>query len=140
MAFNYAKAQALAERLIGENGRAITLRQSSATLFDVSKPWRGSADPATEAAPGTEVSAIGVFVNQADQDNFGHVETDEAGTLLKRGEKRCLVAETELNPLADVSRFETLRDDTNSQVWRIVEVNILEPGPSRILYDFILSQ
>lgn len=141
MALNYVKFQQLADRLIGENGRSVTLRQSSATPFDVAKPWRGSLDPATEDAPGTEVTAIGVFINQADQDNFGHVETSENGTLLKRGQKRCLVAETELVVLGtDVSRFETLRDNTNAEVWRIVEANILEPGALRIMYDFILEQ
>ena len=140
MALNFVKFQAIADRLIGENGRPVTLRQSGTTPFDVAKPWRGSLDPATEAAPGTEVTGIGVFLNQADQDNFGHVEEDENGTLLKRGQKRLLVAQTELSPETDVSRFETVRDDNKGEVWRIVEANVLEPGPLRILIDLIVTQ
>ncbi len=130
MAFDYASFQSLAKTLIEANGRAVTLRKSSAVAFDPTKPWRGSADPATEDSPGT-----------ADQDDFGYTEKNEDATLLKRGMKRCLVAETSLSPAGtDISRFETLKDNTNDEVYSIVEVKVLEPGPSRILYDIIVSQ
>ncbi len=140
MAINYTRMAALADRLIGDHGRPVTLRQSSATLADVTKPWRGSIAPATEDSPGVEVVAIGLFVNPSDRDDWGHIERNDNGTLLKRGEKHCIVAETELNPLTDVSRFETLRDDNNNQVWNILDVIILEPGPTRIMYSFTLGQ
>ena len=134
----YDEDAALADELIGETGRTITLVQSSATPADVSRPWLGSSAPHTEASPGASVTAIGVFVNQADQDNFGYGEADTEGTLLKRGQKRCLVAATQLSPDTDVSRFDAILDGT--QIWRIVDVNILEPGGVRIMYDFTLEQ
>jgi len=138
MAINITRLAALAKRLIDENGRPITLQASSTTPIDPLKPWRGQTGIATENTPDQSVTATGVFLNQADEDNFGHVERDTDETLLKRGQQRVLVAFTDLVPSTDVSQFDILLDGTSK--WRIVSANILQPGTVGVLYDFAVEQ
>ena len=80
MALDYTSFQNLAERLIEENGRTISLvRRDQANPTDPAKPWRGS----TEA---DEITVVvkGVFVE--------YEKMDFDGSLVRRGDKRVLIA------------------------------------------------
>lgn len=125
----------LASELIAENGRDITLLQSGTTASDPTKPWRGQSDAATTGTPGTSIAVKGVFINQANTDDFGYREKDRLNQLFKDGRQHCLVA---AQGIADVSQFDAIKDGT--RIWRITNANILQPGTTRILYDFQLDQ
>jgi len=66
MALDYTALAAVATRLIGENGRAITLRRESRTPDDPAKPWGPSDTTAAVAGSADGVQAIavtGVFLD-----------------------------------------------------------------------------
>lgn len=131
MALDYANFQALAKRLIDENGRAIVLVQSSRTPANGAQPWRAPTFPASGTGA-TEVTATGVFL--------AYKESDIPGQLVKRGEKRCLVAVTDLAPLTDIRQFDAVRDVDDDETWRILDAQLIHPGDTRILYDLRISQ
>jgi hypothetical protein len=118
-----------AERLISENGRDVTLVKRDRTAGDGAKPWRGPASPGTDVS----VTAKAVFVD--------FEEEDFAATLVRRGDKRALVSAKvieELNSTAVLEEFDVVLDGTVE--WKIVSTTIIEPGPSRVLYDLQLRK
>lgn len=131
MALNYANFQGLAKRLIDENGREIVLVKSLATAANPAKPWLGSSAPHTGTGA-EEVTATGIFLDYDEKD------IDE--TMIKRGDQRCLVAETDLSPATDISDFDAVKDVDADVTWRIVKVSTIQPGDTRILYDLQLRQ
>ena len=84
------------------------------------------------------MTATGVFLNQADQDNFGFKMSDEDGTILKRGQQRVLIADSDLSAANDIELYDILKDGT--QMYRIVDANVLKPGAQRVLYDLVVEQ
>lgn len=126
MAVDYANFRAIAERLITENGRALTVvRKDQGNPVDPGKPWRAS----TGAADITLV-ITGVFTD-FEQDDFD-------GTVVRRGDKRVLAAASEVETVAGAS-FDELEDfdyilDAGDR-WDIVKVDVIQPGADRILYD-----
>ncbi len=130
MALNYANFRTLAEKLIGENGRTLTLiKVDRGNPVDVTEPWRDSTDAAEVLVPIT-----GVFIEFETQ--------DIDGTLVRRGDKRVLVAAIDVeqaNKAAeDVENFDKILDGTAS--WKIQNVGIIEPGSLTILYDIHVRQ
>ena len=130
----------LATRLIGKRGRDVTIAKSGNVVVDALKPWRNRTGPATEPSPGTSITGKGVFINQADQDNFGFIEEDLGGTQLKRGQQRVLVDQGALSVDTEIDQFDILIDSRDGRMWRIMAANVLEPGTTRILYDFTVEQ
>lgn len=55
MPVDYAKLLGVAEKLIGENGRAVTLRRSPQAPADPAKPWGARAAGTGDAIPVTAV-------------------------------------------------------------------------------------
>ncbi len=130
MALNYANFRTLAEKLIGENGRTLTLiKVDRGNPVDVTEPWRDSTDAAEVLVPIT-----GVFIEFETQ--------DIDGTLVRRGDKRVLVAAIDVeqaNKAAeDVENFDKILDGTVS--WKIQNVGIIEPGDLTIMYDIHVRQ
>lgn len=126
------KFRAVAKKLIDKHGRPVTLIRSSATSADMSKPWRGSDEPASGPAgdDGTEVTATGVFLEVT--------ERDEPFLLIKRGATALLVAASDLSAEQDVTQFEEVRDGSavTATTWHIVAAHVIAPGPQVILYTF----
>lgn len=127
MALNYANFRLLAERLIGENGRDLTLQRVDQVNAAVSaQPWRVSAETNNVSLP-----VIGVFVE--------YEKEDFDGTLVRRGDKRVLVAAKDTEDVQtgteniDIEDFDTLLDD--GEVWKILTAVAIEPGNLRIMYD-----
>src|SRR3546814_14993330 len=88
MALNYANFRLLAERLINENGRSLTLvRKDQGNPVDPLKPWRASTNAAE-----ISFAIVGVFIEY---------EKDEVdGTIVKRGDKRLLLAAKDVDDTA----------------------------------------
>ena len=132
MAFNYTAFRELAERLIEENGRTITLvRQDQDNPTDPAKPWRSST-PEDEVT----VDVLGVFTE------YDKEVVD--GEIIKRGDKLVWVAaksvEDELTGTQNVKieDYDAIRDGTVR--WKIVEANLIEPGDQRIVYAVQVRQ
>lgn len=133
MAIDFNKSAALAERLIGENGRAVTLVKISRAAADVDKPWQGPA-PATE----TEVEVTAVFVTPSN--SVAGVPSAGAGTfgklLTKDASMVALVAASSIAGHV-AEEFEKVIDGDTT--WRISQVNTLQPGGVRIYHEFGLE-
>lgn len=132
MALNYANFRTLAERLIEENGRNITLvRRDQGNPVDSAKPWRDS----TEAATITFI-VKGVIID------FDKEDID--GSLVRRGDKRVLISDKSVSDEGGSAANLIIEDydhilDAGVR-WKIKEVNLIEPGDTRIMYDLQIRQ
>ena len=129
---NYASLKSLAERLIEANGRDLTLvRRDQGNLVDPNEPWRGS----TEAS---EISFVvkGVFTE------FEKADFD--GSLVRRGDKRVLIADQSVldesggAPNLKIEDYDHIVDD--GVRWKILSVEVIQPGDTRIFYDIHVRQ
>ena len=131
MALNYTRMAATAERLIEENGRSLTLVKSGEVLEVPAEPW--GPDTTTDEITITVIGAIVDFENEA-----------QDGTLIMRGDKRCLIAHDSVVDAAgssdptDIEKFDRLTD--GGVDWKIVEVTTWQPGDTRIFYDLQLRK
>lgn len=128
---NFVSFQNLAERLIEENGRTISLvRRDQGNPTDPAKPWRGS----TEA---DEITVVvkGVFIE--------YEKMDFDGSLVRRGDKRLLVA---AKSVTDESSASNLKIEDYDHVldagvrWKIITAELIEPGDLRIMFDIQVRQ
>lgn len=123
----------LAEELIAENGRPMTVRKLSRVPADSDKPWRG---PAATTPDGYEfeVEAIGVVVDWTEEE----YEEDQT----RRGSKHLLIAckphLVTANPPVDLMQADSLLDDGG--VYSLSKGNTLKPGTTAIMYDFQVRQ
>jgi hypothetical protein len=122
----------LAERLIEENGRTLTVtRSDKENDADSAKPWRG-----TTGAGEISVDVLGVFV-EFEKEDFD-------GTLVRRGDKRVLIAAKSVEDESgnasniQIEDYDYLFD--NNVRWKILAANLIEPGPVRIFYDVQVRQ
>jgi hypothetical protein len=128
MALNYTKFQLLAERLIGENGRTVTLvRRDQNNPIDIDKPWRGST-----GASDISFDLIGVIIE--------YDKEDIDGTLVRISDQRLLIAAKDIE---DVMPANELIEDYDEVIdgsvhWKIVKVGTVKPGAVRIMYDIQL--
>jgi len=132
MALDYVSFQNLAERLIEENGRTISLvRRDQGNPTDPAKPWRGS----TEA---DEITVVvkGVFI-EFEKEDFD-------GSLVRRGDKRILIADKSVTDEGGSSsnlKIEDYDHVLDGLVrWKIITAELIEPGPLRIMYDLQVRQ
>ena len=124
MVKDYTNIAETAQRLVDKYGRSITLKRHSETPADASKPWEGP----DKSSPAAEVTTKGVFVSPGEGAKLGlAVESDD---LLQRSEQIAIVApgpsETE-----DLATFDELED---TEIWRVVKANKLQPAGTAILY------
>ncbi len=132
MALDYASFRLLAERLIEANGRDLSLvRRDQGNLIDPAKPWRGS----TEAAEVTVV-VKGVFI-EFEKEDFD-------GSLVRRGDKRILVADKSVideGGSATNLKIEDYDHVLDNKVrWKIITAVLIEPGDTRIMFDLQVRQ
>ncbi len=126
MALNYTNFRTLAERLIEENGRDLSLvRRDQDNPSDPAKPWRDS----TEAATITFI-VKGVIID------FDKEDVD--GSLVRRGDKMVLIADKSVidegGSAANliIEDYDEIRDA--GVRWKILDANLIQPGDTRILY------
>ncbi len=128
---DFAKLQKTADRLITANGRAVTLRKRDRGTADPATPWRGPSIPGTDIT----VMAIAVILD-FDEDTID-------GTLIRRNDKRALVAELDVNPagasvIHEIETFNTLVDGADT--WHIERIKLLQPSTEKLFYDLQLRK
>ena len=124
---NFVNFRNLAERLIEKNGRTLTLvRSDRGNPVDPTEPWRDSTDAAEITFP-----VIGVFI-EFEKENID-------GEIVKRGDKQVLIAAKSVEDDSggasdiDIEDYDFVLDGTVR--WRIMQAELIEPGPLRIMYD-----
>ena len=124
---NFVNFRNLAERLIEKNGRTLTLvRSDRGNLVDPAEPWRDSTDAAE-----ITFDVIGVFI-EFEKENID-------GEVVKRGDKQVLIAAKSVEDDSggasdiDIEDYDFVLD--GAVRWRIMQVELIEPGPLRIMYD-----
>jgi len=132
MALDYTSFRNLAERLIEDNGRSLSLvRRDQGNPTDPAKPWRGS----TEAAEVT-VAVTGVVI-EFEKEDFD-------GTLVRRGDKRILIADKSV--IDEGTASANLKIEDYDHVldglirWKIITAVLIEPGDTRIMFDLHVRQ
>ena len=129
---DYVSFQNLAERLIEANGRTISLvRRDQDNPADPAKPWRGSTEAAT-----ITVVVKGVFI-EFEKEDFD-------GTLVRRGDKRVLIADKSV--IDEGGSAANLKIEDYDHIldggvrWKIMKAELIEPGPLRIMFDLQVRQ
>jgi hypothetical protein len=132
MALNYANFRSLADRLISENGRSVTIvRRDQANFTNPAEPWGSSTEADTISTVVT-----GVFLE--------YEKEDVDGDLVRRGDKRVFIAasdvedETTGTQNVKVEDYDHVLDGTTR--WKIISAKLIEPGPLRIMYDVQVRQ
>ena len=129
---NYASLKNLAERLIEANGRDLTLvRRDRGNLVDSNEPWRGSTGA-------SEISFVvkGVFT-EFEKEDFD-------GSLVRRGDKRVLIAAQSVSDESGgasnlkIEDYDHILDD--GVRWKILSVEVIQPGDTLIFYDIHVRQ
>lgn len=135
MAVNYANLAATAERLIGENGRNVTLKRISTAPADALVPW------------GPKATTTDIVVVKAVLIPWDIKEID--GDIIRNADKRFYISETAfvaaaaaVTPTpahAALEDYTTLLDSDGS-VWRILAISPINPGSTRIMFDLKARQ
>ncbi len=129
---DYTAFRNLAERLIEANGRTLSLvRRDQGNPTDPAKPWRGSTDAA-------EITVVvkGVVI-EFEKEDFD-------GTLVRRGDKRILIADKSV--IDEGGGATNLKIEDYDHVldggtrWKIMKAELIEPGPLRIMFDIHVRQ
>jgi len=121
---DYARAQALALRLIQKNGKNVTFQRLDATAADPAKPWKGPGTPTVAATANT----VAVSLPHASLVDLGFFSQDDE--MLKRAEQVLLVpgGATDLEPFTNILEAGVR--------WRIEWVRTLKPADTVVLYAF----
>ena len=116
---------AVAQRLIQENGRQISLIQFNSTPQDANRPWRGpSADP--RATPDSTLSLFAAFVPPSGARELGLRYVSE--TLLKRAEQIAIISP---GANVDLSIFQEILD--TGVYYKMDVLDVLKPGSATVL-------
>lgn len=121
-AYNYSRAAATASRLIQRFGRDMSIVKISRTPADAANRHQGNTSASTTLA----VKAVIV-----DETTLGRKVTGGAVRDV------ALVAASEIGAANEGETFETLIDGTD--IYAIEDTEVLAPGDTRILYQFILG-
>lgn len=118
------RLQKTAARLIAKHGAAMVVTARAATpKRDVTKPWRGSTGTTTKT-----VLAV----------QYGYEEEEAKDATWRLSHSRFIVAEidTDGDPQFTAVDLTTATDitDTSGHVWSIDNVEIVEPGNTRVIY------
>lgn len=125
MAIDYATLRTKAETLIADAGRSVTfIKKDQGNPADPSKPWRASTGAADVSFP-----VIAAVVD------YDFDEVDD--TLVNRGDKRVLVSAAAVDTAAggatNLEEFDNMVDGNDE--YGIVNVGVVAPGDTRIIYD-----
>lgn len=126
MAFDYGPLATVAREQITNFGRSLTFTILDDTATDPSKPWKGKADPRAGA---TTETADGVFVEPESAELLGIIFKDEE--MLKRAESILIMAP----PAGSSFDYDATDEVTDGgEVFGVIDVRKLQPGPTTLLY------
>ncbi len=124
---DYVKMASDVATIISNNGRNVTIiKKVKGTPADVAKPWRADTGSTTEE---TVKAVIG---------NFKSEEID--GRIIKKGDKKFLIAANAVSAAErpKIRDFDLVTD--SSETWRIMGVDVVEPGSLPILFIMHVSK
>ena len=132
MAFNYAALATVALNLVTKFGRQVTIVKFAETVADVNKPWRGNLSPReTPLASGTVYMA---FVHPSSAEELG-LNIEKFGMVDRQAQIGIMA------PGSDATVFEDYDEVVDGTVrWKIADVEVLKPGPVRMVYFFRLER
>lgn len=116
---NQVKLAKTAKRLIEANGRELTLVNESTTSADPLKPHRGRVESAD-----VTTTVIGIITNYRLSQIDGH--------LIRRGDKRCVIAANSLASGIVLTDYEKLIDTGVS--YKIKDIEPVKPGKVPLIY------
>lgn len=116
---DYARAAALATKLIAANGRLVTFNQLAASA-DPMKPWR-SAAPVVAAS----VQQAAVFLPISSYTDIGFTLTEDELNL--RATEMVITGPSTLD-------LTTVHEVVDGEIYGIQYVKMLKPGPTVLLY------
>ena len=123
---NYTRMRATAERLIEANGRTMTFTKLGSTPANPAEPWREDT-----GADDVEITALVL------ETEFENEDID--GQLVRRGDKKMLVAASSIETNAPSGADTTLADYDElldeGAPWKIMAVLPTRPGEPRIMYE-----
>lgn len=131
MGIDYNRMAALAQTLIEANGKPLTVIIRSTLPTDATKPWRG-----TNIADQTVVTVTGIVVPFRLQRSSQYSE--EINELIRRGAMRGLISA--LSTEMDLQTATTVIDSSTGYRWQVKGLKVLNPGPVKLLYEFILAR
>lgn len=115
---DYANLATVAKRLIDENGRDVTLRKIDRGHANPAEPWRAPDITNIDVGP-----IKGVLVP------FNANDIDE--TLVRAEDKKALISAND-GGVNLIEEFDVLLD--GSEEWKIVNVKVINPGDTRVIY------
>lgn len=128
MAFDYTKLAATALSLVTKFGRQVTIVKFAETAADANKPWRGNLTP--RETPLASGSVYMVFVEPSSAEELG-LSIQKFG-MTDRQAQIAIMA-----PGTDTTEYEHYDEVVDGTVrWKITEVEVLKPGPLRMIYFF----
>ncbi len=116
---DFTEEAALAKELINENGRSVTLILAGDSPLETAKPHRGQSVPHRASVTGIAVFSVNSVFTERDGD--------------RRGIQYALFAADD-DQGYDLEVFNEMHD--GDVEWRIMDVQVLDPGEPRILYEF----
>lgn len=139
---DFVSLAAVAQRLIEENGRNVTLFKKDRTPANAAEPWRGPDLTAPDPAAG--IGPVTVAFVPPTGGGFGKLLFDSDETLRVKIDQVGLLATDSVLDLvpprtaAEVEQSDTLRDGT--RVYKIVSVGHLQPGDTSLMFVLGLKQ
>lgn len=131
MSLDYSHLLSVAQRLVGQNGRSVTLTKLGVSIPDPSKPWRGQVDP--RAPSSSTVTYSAVFVPLYSKSQLGISKT--TADLIKTSDETCLIATSD-----DLQGFQELTDPADGRTLKIIAAERLKPGSLGLLWFLVLKQ
>jgi len=123
--FDYSEITAVADRLISEFGRSITLFRPSTVSATSSEPWKEPETFSFAAATSDQKAVVDAVWIGAGETEFREV----SGGLIRRGAAGFLISGTVNRP---VEKFVAI--DDGGELWKIQKVEVLKPGETVLLY------
>lgn len=134
MAVDYTELAAIATELIEDNGRSVELRKKSRTVTDPAKPWRG-----TSTTPIATVTATAVVFDVTDEQIALEATREDDRELILRGDKMAVIPASALagSAATNLVGYDTFVDGVD--VYQIVNVETVKPGPTTLIYILTLK-
>jgi hypothetical protein len=122
---DYLELATLANTLIAETGRTVTVNCYRQIPADSAKPWKGPTSPTT--TPSATDTPKAVFVGASGGPPLGIRSADD--DLMKRAQEICLIG-----PGASYD-LQTANEVVDGSVhWSVLFVDVLKPGDTVLLY------
>ena len=121
MAIDYTALASVATELIGDNGRAVTVRRRPETVPDPAKPWEPAEVALTPGADNVTAQAVNAELTSAQR----------GLTTIGMEARRYLIAY--VAALSDFGVGWEILD--GSEVFQVRDSDLIKPGPTAILFD-----